>query len=181
MTRGSVFGFNIASNNDFWIYTIVVIAVVMGVLRRINLSSFGASLNAIRDDPVKAASIGLPVKGLRLAAFTLSGAVAGLAGALFAQQGGIVTPDTLSFTFSGQIIIMALLGGMYRFWGPAIGALIFQLLSTAVFGNSSNGTLYLGIILLVVVLVFPKGVLGLLERLTNRFPVLARLPRGRRR
>lgn len=163
--RGELFGVDLAPPATFWWYSIVVIAIVMGVLRRINLSAFGESLNAIRDDPVKAAAIGLPVKSLRLAAFTLAGAVAGLAGGLFAQQGSIVTPSTLAFTFSGQIIIMALLGGMKRFWGPAVGAVLFQFINALVFGNSSNGTFVLGAVLLAVVLIFPSGVLGVLSKL----------------
>ncbi|ARJ07507.1 hypothetical protein B5808_19080 (plasmid) [Cnuibacter physcomitrellae] len=165
--RGEVFGISITPPTSFWWYSIVVIAVVMGVLRRINLSSFGESLNAIRDDPVKAAAIGIPVRSMRLAAFTLAGAVAGLAGGLFAQQGSIVTPSTLAFTFSGQIIIMALLGGMMRFWGPAVGAILFQFINALVFGSSSNATLVLGVILLAVVLIFPSGVLGVLSRLAG--------------
>lgn len=173
--RGDVFGLDITSPTAFWWYSIMVIAVVLGILRRINLSSFGESLNAIRDDPLKAAAIGIPVKALRLAAFTLAGSVAGLAGGLFAQQGGIVTPSTLAFTFSGQIIIMALLGGMMRFWGPAIGAILFQFINALVFGNSSHGTLVLGVILLAVVLLFPNGVLGVLSDLK------ARVTRGRGR
>lgn len=173
--RGEFLGIDLTPPGTFWWYSIIVIAVVMGILRRINLSAFGESLNAIRDDPVKAAAIGIPVKSLRLASFALAGAVAGLAGGLFAQQGGIVTPSTLSFTFSGQIIIMALLGGMMRFWGPAVGAILFQFINALVFGNSSNGTLVLGVILLAVVLLFPSGVLGVLSRIRDLFG------KGRRR
>lgn len=165
--RGNALGIDVTSPAAFWWYSIIVVAVVMGILRRINLSSFGESLNAIRDDAVKAAAIGIPVKSLRLAAFTLAGAVAGLAGGLLVQQGGIVTPSTLAFTLSGQIIIMALLGGMKRFWGPAIGAILFQFINSLVFGNSSNGTLVLGVILLAVVLLFPSGVLGVLTALVK--------------
>lgn len=162
--RGEIFGVNLTTPPTFWWYSIIVIAIVLGILRRINLSAFGESLNAIRDDPLKAAAIGIPVKSLRLVAFTLAGAVAGLAGGLFAQQGSIVTPSTLAFTFSGQIIIMALLGGMMRFWGPAVGAILFQFINAIVFRNSSNGTLVLGVILLAVVLLFPNGVLGVLSK-----------------
>lgn len=165
--RGDVFGIDIAPPASFWWYSIIVVAIVMGILRRIHLSAFGESLNAIRDDAVKAAAIGIPVKSLRLAAFGLAGGVAGLAGGLFAQQGSIVTPSTLSFTFSGQIIIMALLGGMMGFWGPALGAILFQFINALVFGNSPHGTLVLGIILLAVVMLFPSGVLGALARLRD--------------
>ena len=165
--RGDVFGIDLTPPVSFWWYSIIVVAMVMGVLRRIHLSPFGESLNAIRDDAVKAAAIGIPVKSLRLAAFALAGGVAGLAGGLFAQQGSIVTPSTLSFTFSGQIIIMALLGGMMGFWGPALGALLFQFINALVFGNSTHGTLVLGIILLAVVMLFPSGVLGVFAQLRD--------------
>lgn len=165
--RGELFGISLAPPQAFWWYSIILVAVLMGVLRRINLSSFGESLNAVRDDPVKAAAIGLPVKSLRLAAFTLAGAVAGLAGSLYAQQGGIVAPTAIGFTFSGQIIMMAILGGTMKFWGPAVGAILFQFINALVFGNSSHGNLYLGFILLAVVLVFPGGVLGIVENLAN--------------
>jgi branched-chain amino acid transport system permease protein len=180
--RGEMFGVDLNPPNSFWWYSILVIALTLGVLRRIHLSSFGESLNAIRDEPIKAAAIGIPVKSLRLAAFTLAGSVAGIAGGLFAQQGSIVTPTTLSFTFSGQIIIMAILGGMLRFWGPAVGAILFQFINTLVFANASHGTLMLGTILLAVVLLFPSGVLGVLvklRKLTARAIRVATATRGK--
>lgn len=167
--RGTLLGIDVTGSTTFWIYSVVVVSMVLGVLRRIHLSAFGESLNAVRDDPVKAAAIGLPVRQLRIAAFTLAGGIAGLAGGLFAQQGGIVTPTSLSFTFSGIIIIMSLLGGMARFWGPAIGAIVFQLINALVFANASHANLYLGLILLAVVLVFPSGLLGVLARLLDRY------------
>lgn len=166
--RGQALGIDVTSNQAFWFYAIIVIAVVLGIMRRVHLSAFGESLNALRDDPVKAAAIGLPVRHLRIAAFALAGGVAGLAGGLFAQQGGIVTPTSLSFTFSGVIIIMSLLGGMARFWGPAIGAIAFQLINAFVFASATHANLYLGLILLAVVLIFPSGILGVLARLVDR-------------
>lgn len=167
ISRGDLFGWNITPPSGFWWYVLLVAVVAMMVLRRVNLSPFGEALNAVRDDPVKAAAIGLPVRAMRLVVFTIAGCVAGLAGALFAQHQGIVTPNTLSFIFSGQVIIMALLGGMSRFWGPAIGALVFVALNFAVFSGASNANLILGIILLVVVLLLPKGLLGVVASLRN--------------
>lgn len=158
--RGEILSWNITPPSGFWWYVLLVAVIAMMVLRRVNLSPFGEALNAVRDDPIKAAAIGIPVRAMRLVVFTIAGCVAGLAGALFAQHQGIVTPNTLSFIFSGQVIIMALLGGMSRFWGPAIGALVFVALNFAVFSGASNANLILGIILLVVVLLLPKGLLG---------------------
>lgn len=166
---GVVGGLDLSSGQNIWWYTVVVVAVLLGVLRRIQLSPYGTSLNAVRDDPVKAAAIGLPVPALRLSAFTLSGAVAGIAGVLYAQQQGIVTPTTLSFTFSGQIIIMVLLGGLFHFWGAAVGAIVFVLLNNQLFSESSHATLILGVILLLIVVLMPRGLLGLGDLVTARF------------
>jgi len=158
--RGDVFGLNINPGTNFWWYTLILVTIILIVMRRMSLSPFGESLNAVRDDAIKAAAVGIPVKSMRLVIFTIAGIIAGIAGGLFAQHQGIVTPNTLSFLLGGQVIIMALLGGMKRFWGPVIGALIFVALNFTVFSGASNGNFILGAILLVIVLVFPNGVLG---------------------
>lgn len=165
---GTLAGIDLTLGQNLWWYTVVVVAVLLGVLRRIQLSPYGASLNALRDDPVKAAAIGLPVRSLRLSAFVLSGTVAGVAGVLFTQQQGIVTPSTLTFTFSGQIIIMVLFGGLYHFWGAPIGAVVFVVLNNQIFGSTTHGTLILGVILLFIVVLMPGGMLGALARGRSR-------------
>ncbi|SCL20162.1 amino acid/amide ABC transporter membrane protein 2, HAAT family [Micromonospora pallida] len=169
---GTIGGWDIATEDNLWWYIVAVVAVLLGLLRRIQLSPYGVSLNAVRDDPVKAAAVGLPVRALRLSAFVLSGAVAGVAGVLYAQQQGIVTPSTLSFTFSGQIIIMALFGGLYRFWGAPIGAIVFLLLNNQIFGETSHGTLILGVILLFIVVLMPGGILGVADWIRDRVKVV---------
>jgi branched-chain amino acid transport system permease protein len=160
---GSVSGAALDDGDNLWWYALAVVAVLLGVLRWIRSSPYGASLTAVRDDPVKAAAIGLPVRALRLSAFVLAGSVAGVAGALFAQQQSIVTPSTLSFTFSGQIIIMALLGGLYRFWGAPIGAVCFVLINDQIFGETTYATLVLGVVLLFIIVVMPRGLAGAAE------------------
>lgn len=165
---GELFGLDLLDGNNLWWYVIGTVAVVLGVMRRIHMSPYGSALNAVRDDPVKAAAVGLPVRGLRMSAFVLAGAIAGLAGALFAQVQGIVTPSTLGFVFSGQLIIMALLGGIFRFWGGPIGAVVFVILNDRIIGETSHATLILGVILLVIVLVLPTGLLGLWHWMLDR-------------
>jgi branched-chain amino acid transport system permease protein len=165
---GRIGGWDINAGDNLWWYTVIVVAVLLAVLRRIQLSPYGVSLNAVRDDPVKAAAIGLPVRALRLSAFVLAGCMAGIAGVLYAQQQSIVAPSSISFTFSGQIIIMALFGGLYRFWGAPIGAVAFVLLNDQIFGESSYGTLILGVILLVIVVLMPGGILGVLAWVRDR-------------
>jgi branched-chain amino acid transport system permease protein len=177
IVRGEVFGWNISSADSFWWYVVIVAFVALMILRRVHLSPWGEALNALRDDPVKAAATGVPVRAMRMVVFTVAGAVAGLAGVLFAQHQGIVTPNTLSFVFSGQVIIMALLGGMSKFWGPAVGALVFVALNFALFSGTTNANLILGVILLVIVLVLPNGLLGIVSAIRDR--VVARRKRVR--
>jgi branched-chain amino acid transport system permease protein len=74
----------------------------------------------------------------------------------------------MSFTFSGQIIIMALLGGLYRFWGAPIGAVAFVLINDQVFGETTYGTLVLGLILLFIIVLMPQGLLGAAAWLRER-------------
>lgn len=176
--RGSVLFFDITPSGSFWWYVLAIAIVAMMVLRRVQLSPFGEALSALRDDPIKASAIGIPVRTMRFVVFTLAGAVAGLAGGLFAQHQGIVTPNTLAFLFSGQVIIMALLGGMARFWGPAVGALVYVALNFAIFSGDSNSNLVLGIVLLVVVLLLPKGLLGVIAWARDRIAARRRGDRG---
>lgn len=165
---GTLAGLELTDGDNLWWYTVGVVGLMLAVLRRLHLSPYGASLNAVRDDPVKAAAVGLPVRLLRLSSFVLACSVAGLAGVLFAQQQGIVTPTTLAFTFSGQLIIMVLLGGLYHFWGGPIGAIVFMLLSNRIFGETTHATLVLGLILLFIVVLLPGGMFGAIDKLVAR-------------
>jgi branched-chain amino acid transport system permease protein len=100
------------------------------------------------------------VAGIHAIAFGVAGAFAGVAGALFAQQQTTVSSSLLNWSFSGDVVVMCLVGGMYSFWGPALGAALYTWLTTAGFAGSANANLYLGVVLLLVVLVFPGGIAG---------------------
>lgn len=166
--RGALFGLDLTEQLSFWWLVIAVVALLALLLRRLQRSSFGVSLNAVRDDEVKAASLGIPVRRVRLAAFVLAGAIAGVAGGLFAQQQGTVSPATLYWVLSGNVIIMCLLGGLHRFWGPAVGALAFVWAEHLLLEQTDAPTLFTGIVFLLVVLALPEGLTGLPARLRRR-------------
>ncbi len=106
----------------FYLLTLVLVAVSLAVLHRIVRSPFGRMLTTIRDNPERAAFIGLNVRAYQLAAFVVAGAFAGLAGALYGIFSRGVFADYVFWSKSAEVIIMTILGGMDYFWGPPVGA-----------------------------------------------------------
>jgi branched-chain amino acid transport system permease protein len=155
--RGEVLGLSLGTDEVFWWYAVVVAAISVWALRKLQLSNLGAALRALRDDPVRAMALGLPVARLRILAFTVSGLVAGVAGALYAQQQGLVSSDALAWQLSGEVIIMAVLGGTSIFFGPLFGGIAFTFGSHYLFQNTKAPELYLGLVFLFVVLFMPGG------------------------
>ena len=160
LAGGDLFGIDLLPDINYWYYVMAVVAVCAFCLRRIELSSFGAVLRAVRDDDLRAASLGLPVRRLRIIAYALSSAVCGIAGALIAQLQGVTTPQTLVFTVSGQALVACLIGGA-AFWGPAAGAIVLISAENFLFDGSDSPALMTGVLLLVIVLVVPGGLTSL--------------------
>lgn len=173
--RGSILGASLFSDKTFWWYAIVVTGLLAIAIRRLRGSTLGASLTAVRDNALRASALGVNVKLSRIVAFTVAGAIAGVAGALYAQLQGIASPDIMSWTISGEVIVMCLIGGMCTYWGPAIGAVIFTVANWALSNSTSSPQLYFGLGLLLIVLVLPDGLLGLVPL------IAARLKRSTRR
>ena len=142
-----------------------VCVVVMWVIVR---SPFGKALQAIRDNETRAEFIGIRIRRYRLIAFVVSGAFAGLAGALWAPLNGLATPAVLVWTFSGEIVFMAVLGGFNSFIGPIVGAVAFTYLKTYAVGFTVYWQLLLGTVLVVLVLPLPKGIMGAVELLAAK-------------
>ncbi len=124
-------------------------------------SPFGKALQAIRDDEVRAACIGIRVRTYRWGAFVLSGIATGLAGGLFGQLDRQVTPEQLHWLFSAKIVVATVLGGHHYFLGPVVGALALAgLQEFALHLTGSSYGLMLGSLLIAVVLAFPGGLTG---------------------
>lgn len=152
------------------VYWFVVAVAGLGILALglIWRSPFGAALQAIRDNRLRASFIGLHVRRYELAAFTLAGMFAALAGSLFTVVNKSAYPGLLDWTQGAVPIFIILIGGMYRFYGPLVGAVAYVLLEEIVTRETLYSNLVLGAIFLVIVLVAPTGITGIAERVTGR-------------
>lgn len=139
-----------------------ILCLVLWAMARLAASPFGLALGAARQSPARVAAVGLVPRRLHLVAFTLSGAITGLAGALFADLNRFVSPTMFSWQTSGEIMIFVILGGVGRLCGPVAGAALFILLEHLLGGVSEFWHIHLGAILLGMVLFARGGVIGLL-------------------
>ncbi|MDJ0826113.1 MAG: branched-chain amino acid ABC transporter permease [Rhodobacter sp.] len=126
-------------------------------------SRFGLALEGARQNPVRVAAVGIRPIGVRLTAFVISGAITGLAGALYADLNRFVSPSMLSWQTSGEIMIFVILGGVGRLFGPVAGAGLFILLEHQLGGVSEYWQVFLGLLLLAVVLFAKGGLIGVLS------------------
>src|SRR6202162_5050066 len=159
----------------FYFLTLVLVAASLWLLRRVVGSPFGRMLTTIRENPERAEFIGVNVRRYELAAFVVAGAFAGLAGGLFAIFNRGVFPDFAYWTKSSEGLIMKLLGGMGTFIGPSLGVLVLLWLNQQIVSYTQYWPLVLGLILIVLLFVFPGGIAGAVEsavrRLRRRHPV----------
>lgn len=150
---------------DKWAYYLLAIiiagAVIAGIWHLAH-TPFGYALRATRDHARRAEASGLATGGLRLAAFIISGAVAGLAGALLVFSKGSLAPDVLAIPRSVDALVMVLLGGVETLAGPAVGALVFTLLSDWLTRATEYWQAVLGASIVLLTLVFPRGITGTL-------------------
>ena len=129
---------------------------------RLMRSPFGLALNAARQVPERARAVGLDPTRLQLVALVISGAITGLAGALFADLNRFVSPTMLSWQMSGEIMVFVIIGGVARLFGPVAGAGFYVLLEHLLGGVSDYWQIFLGLFLLVVVLFGRGGLIGML-------------------
>jgi len=126
-------------------------------------SPFGRTLVAIRENERRARFLGIAVEQHLWLSFVISCAFVSLAGTLYALLNNFTDPRALRWDLSGNFVIMAVLGGMRSFWGPLIGAAIFVVLQDYVSSVTQNWMSVVGLVFVLVVLFFPRGVLGLLR------------------
>lgn len=136
------------------------VAFALWMLSRLLASPFGAVLEAVRENEGRARACGYDVARTKFVAFVISGSFCGLAGALKALHLSIVPIETLHYLTSGQVVMMALLGGMGTFFGPFVGAAAFLLLEDVLTTLTSHWQLALGAVFVMFVLFFPKGIWG---------------------
>ena len=152
----------------YWI-ALAVCALGVYVLRRMLFSPLGFALRAGRDSALRSDAIGIDVRRVQWVAFVIAGLFAGLAGALFVFSKGSVAPDALSVTKSVDALVMVLLGGVQTLAGPVVGAAAFTWLHDTVARNTEYWRGLLGVIMLLLVLLFPQGIAGFAQWLFARF------------
>ncbi len=145
--------------NGYW-FILGVAVVALLALWKITVSPFGLLLRATRERPERAESLGLNVFGHQLMAFVLSGFFCGLAGALYAVYNQNAYPELLDWVKSGDPVMMSVIGGMYSFLGPVVGAFIYEIARQFLVGTTRDWQLILGVVLLVIILFMPDGLIG---------------------
>ncbi len=153
---------------SFFYFALLIFSTGLILLRVICTSTFGRAMIAIRENETRATFMGMDVRKIRLQAFTIAGAFAGLAGALLGLYNRGMYPESAFWTESGQVLIMVLLGGMHSFIGPVLGAAALYILETMINQYTEYWQIVLGVILLGVVLIAPDGLAGLLSGFRKR-------------
>lgn len=154
-------GVDLADSNSFYYVVLALFAVLMWAFGRLVNSRFGTALQGIRENESRMEALGYPVFRLKLAAFALSGAVAGLAGALLANHNLFISPSLMHWTQSANLLVMVLVGGIGLRYGGVAGAVVMLALEEILRMWTEYWHLPLGILLLCVVFGAPRGLAGL--------------------
>lgn len=160
-------GFDIDLADDTSFYYLVLSCLVFSVLliERLTNSRFGRIIEGIRENETRMEALGHPVFGYKLACFVIAGGLAGLAGALMVNQTGLASPNQLYWTQSGMLLVMVILGGVGRLYGGMLGAAALLILEETLAASSTHAQLGVGLVLLAVVFLAPKGIAGLSDTL----------------
>lgn len=178
VVRPLLFGMDFAGGKTafitgpFYYYALGLLTLLGLVMWRIVRSPFGLHLQAIRENPQKAAYLGVTVSYLRLSAFVISGIYGAVGGAILAVSIGLADPEIVYWTQSGNLVFMAVLGGSSTFAGPVVGGLAFVMLQDTVMAETQYWRFVMGAVLVLLVIFFPRGIAGLFG------DVLARFKRG---
>jgi branched-chain amino acid transport system permease protein len=157
--------FGLSLNDPQTVYYLVLICFIAGfwLLRRLVGSPFGHALIGIRENEQRMRAIGFSVQRLKLAAFIIAGAIAGLAGGLYAIYASFVSSDVLFWARSGEALVMVVLGGAGTLVGPVIGAAIFLVAKNLVSSYTQHWLLIIGSVFVACVLFFRRGIYGTLR------------------
>jgi len=159
------FNIDIAHNQMLFYYFVLLFfglaAGAMGILLR---SPLGRAQLAIRENERRARFLGLAIERHIWLAWVISCGFTSLAGALYALLNNFADPRLFYWSFSGDLVIMTVLGGMRSFWGPLLGAALFVVLRDTISSHTENWMSFIGLFFVLVVLFFPRGILGMLQR-----------------
>ncbi len=162
----------LSDQTAFYYFTLVCFAIATGIMAILLRSPFGRTLIAIRENERRARFLGIPVEQHIWLSFVISCLFTSLAGALFALLNNFADPRMLRWDLSGTFVIIAVLGGMRSFWGPLVGAVIYVWLQDYLsslppwhgWNLNENWMSFIGLFFMLIVLFFPRGILGLVRR-----------------
>jgi branched-chain amino acid transport system permease protein len=157
------FQYDLYGHTNYW-YVLIVLAVIFYFVRRIVYSPFGQALTGIRENVRRMHAIGSPVHRRLVTVYAISAAIAGIAGALFTQTNAYVTLTVFDFDNSAKVMVMLILGGTGRLYGPFLGAAVYMILED--YFSKLSPTFWqfgIGLLLVLAVLFARRGLLGLAE------------------
>jgi branched-chain amino acid transport system permease protein len=170
-----LFGFDVLYYRSQFLYALAVLLLCFVVVRKLVYSSFGQSLTGIRENLLRMHAVGAPVRARQVIAYTVSAALAGVAGGLFTQANGYVNLAVLGLERSAGVMIILILGGYGRLYGAFVGAIAYMLLENLLArAYPTAWQLGLGVTLIAVALFARNGVIGMLDALRRRLAGSAR-------
>ncbi|OGK88691.1 MAG: hypothetical protein A2X52_03755 [Candidatus Rokubacteria bacterium GWC2_70_16] len=161
--RVHVVGINLAQPMGFHLYLVALVALGALFLWRVVRSPFGHVLQGIHENESRMQAVGYAVNRYKLLAFVIAGMLAGVAGALYTQLVGSITPDAFLWTTSGEALLMVIIGGTGTLGGSVLGAGAFILLQSLVSSYTERWMLILGLTFILLVLFAPGGIVGALR------------------
>jgi branched-chain amino acid transport system permease protein len=181
--RPTLFGLRFSSmdktaflTHPFYWYALGLLTVGTVLMWRLVHSPFGLHLSAIRENARKAEYLGVEVRRFRLIAFIIAAAYAAVGGALLGVRTGLADPELAYWTHSGTLIFMTVLGGFSSFAGPLVGAGVFIFLQDSLMSLTEYWRLVMGVVLVLIVVLFPRGLVGMAQLLAARLAARWRSP-----
>ena len=166
--RPGFLGYNLSHSLVMYFMALSFFAMTYWGLRRLLNAPLGHAFVGIRENEQRMMAIGYPTRAYKLLSFTIAGAIAGLAGGLYAIFNGFISADAVYWTASGDILIMTMLGGAGTLIGPALGAAIVLLMKNVVSSYSEHWLAIIGITFICCVMFFPGGLWGSLQKVRWR-------------
>jgi branched-chain amino acid transport system permease protein len=155
----------LAEPRHYFLFIIAVVLICMILLARIKSSPFGITLQAIRDNPERAAFAGIATRRYQLLAFVIAGTFAGVAGTLYAFFAGTISPQLADWTASARPFLANTMGGIHSFWGPVVGVVVFEVMDSQMARFTEHSLLAVGVLSVVVGVFLPDGLVGLGKKL----------------
>jgi branched-chain amino acid transport system permease protein len=170
MSAPWLFGFSLSNRATMFYVALGFFVLTYWALARLIASQLGHVLIGLRENEERMRAFGYPVQFYKWLSFTIAGSLAGLSGGLFVFYNRFVSPDTLHWTLSGDVLMMVILGGMGTMIGPIVGAAVFLLLKNYVSSHTEHWLMVIGIVFVLCVMFFRDGIWGtLVKRVPQRW------------